>query len=107
MTTDPKIQTDTWRIFLAEDNQGDVWLIQEALRRQSLSVELSHYATVEEAMERLPAETNIEGFDVKTFETPHGLLRSDEFNAVAQTIRPMLDQVRERIHQQAALRNEA
>jgi hypothetical protein len=58
------------------------------------------------AMERLPADTNVKGFDVKTFETPHGLLRSDEFNAVAQTIRPMLDQVRERIQQQTVLRNE-
>jgi CheY-like chemotaxis protein len=50
MTTDAMTQTETWRIFLAEDNQGDVWLIQEALRRQSLSFELNHYTTVEDAI---------------------------------------------------------
>lgn len=59
------------------------------------------------AMERMPDGANIQGFDVQTFDTPHGLLRSDEFNAVALTIRPMLDQVRERIHQQASTQGEA
>lgn len=47
---DATTQTEPWRIFLAEDNQGDVWLIQEALRRQSLSFELNHYTTVEDAI---------------------------------------------------------
>ncbi len=38
------------RIFLAEDNLGDVFLIEEALRRQSLECEIDHYATAEEAI---------------------------------------------------------
>ena len=38
------------RIFLAEDNLGDVFLIEEALRRQSLNFEVEHYATAEEAI---------------------------------------------------------
>jgi two-component system response regulator len=38
------------RIFLAEDNLGDVLLIEEALRRQSLVCEIDHYATAEEAI---------------------------------------------------------
>ena len=39
------------RIFLAEDNLGDVFLIEEALRRQSLDCEIDHYATAEEAIQ--------------------------------------------------------
>jgi two-component system, chemotaxis family, response regulator Rcp1 len=39
------------RIFLAEDNLGDVLLIEEALRRQSLVCEIDHYATAEEAID--------------------------------------------------------
>jgi CheY-like chemotaxis protein len=39
------------RIFLAEDNLADVWLIEEALRRQSLPFELDHYLTAEQAIE--------------------------------------------------------
>jgi chemotaxis family two-component system response regulator Rcp1 len=39
------------RIFLAEDNLGDVFLIEEALRRQSLECEIDHYATAEEAIQ--------------------------------------------------------
>ena len=38
------------RIFLAEDNLGDVFLIEEALRRQSLDCEIEHYATAEDAI---------------------------------------------------------
>lgn len=38
------------RIFLAEDNLGDVLLIEEALRRQSLVCEIDHYATAEDAI---------------------------------------------------------
>src|SRR5690242_1448918 len=38
------------RIFLAEDNLGDVFLIEEALKRQSLVCEIDHYATAEEAI---------------------------------------------------------
>jgi CheY-like chemotaxis protein len=39
------------RIFLAEDNLGDVLLIEEALKRQSLVCEIDHYATAEEAID--------------------------------------------------------
>ena len=38
------------RIFLAEDNLGDVFLIEEALKRQSLVCEIDHYATAEDAI---------------------------------------------------------
>ena len=38
------------RIFLAEDNLGDVFLLEEALRRQSLICELDHYVTAEDAI---------------------------------------------------------
>jgi DNA-binding response OmpR family regulator len=38
------------RIFLAEDNLGDVFLIEEALKRQSLVCEIDHYMTAEEAI---------------------------------------------------------
>ena len=40
------------RIFLAEDNLGDVFLIEEALKRQSLVCEIDHYATAEDAIQR-------------------------------------------------------
>ena len=39
------------RIFLAEDNLGDVFLIEEALRRQSLDCDIDHYATAEDAIQ--------------------------------------------------------
>ena|SRR5690348_14472711 len=39
------------RIFLAEDNLGDVFLIEEALRRQSLVCDIDHYATAEDAIQ--------------------------------------------------------
>jgi two-component system response regulator len=38
------------RIFLAEDNLGDVFLIEEALKRQSLVCDIDHNATAEEAI---------------------------------------------------------
>lgn len=38
------------RIFLAEDNLGDVVLIEEALRRQSLVCEIDHYVNAEDAI---------------------------------------------------------
>jgi CheY-like chemotaxis protein len=41
------------RIFLAEDNMGDVLLIEEAIRRQSLECEIDHYATAEEAIDAI------------------------------------------------------
>lgn len=38
------------RILLAEDNAADVWLIKEALKRQSLDVEIENYTTAEDAI---------------------------------------------------------
>lgn len=43
--------TDQMRIFLAEDNVADVWLIEEALRRRLLAYELDHYLTAEQAID--------------------------------------------------------
>ncbi len=45
------MKADPMRIFLAEDNLADVWLIEEALRRQSLAFELDHYLTAEQAID--------------------------------------------------------
>ena len=45
MNTVPK------RIFLAEDNPADVWLIEEALKRRSIDFQLDHYADAETAIE--------------------------------------------------------
>jgi len=39
------------RIFLAEDNAADVWLIEEAIRRQNIPFEIDNYATAAEAIE--------------------------------------------------------
>src|SRR5580698_8212017 len=39
------------RIFVAEDNNADVWLIEEALRRQSLPFQLDHHLTAAEAID--------------------------------------------------------
>ena len=39
------------RIFLAEDNAADVWLIEEALRRKSIHFEIDNYTTAAEAIE--------------------------------------------------------
>ena len=41
----------TVRILLAEDNNADVWLIEEALRRQSLDFRLDHHPTAAQAIE--------------------------------------------------------
>ena len=56
------------QIFLAEDNNADVWLIEEALKRQSLNYQLHHYST---AMEAIRAVKKC-GFDGE--EIPHLLL---------------------------------
>ncbi len=58
--TDALKEAKIWRIFLAEDNQGDVWLIQEALRRQGIEFELDHHGTVEDAI-RAARECGIAG----------------------------------------------
>jgi two-component system, chemotaxis family, response regulator Rcp1 len=39
------------RIFLAEDNAADVWLIEEALRRKSIHFEIDNYTTAADAIE--------------------------------------------------------
>jgi CheY-like chemotaxis protein len=39
------------RILLAEDNNADVWLIEEALRRQSLAFQLDHHLTAAQAID--------------------------------------------------------
>jgi CheY-like chemotaxis protein len=38
------------RLLLAEDNPADVWLIEEALRRQSIRAEIENCSTAEEAI---------------------------------------------------------
>ena len=38
------------RILIAEDNPADVWLIEEALKRQSMEYEIENYTTAEEAI---------------------------------------------------------
>jgi CheY-like chemotaxis protein len=44
MTTQPV------RLFVAEDNPADVWLIEEALNRSSISFAIENYATAAEAI---------------------------------------------------------
>jgi CheY-like chemotaxis protein len=44
-------QAKSVRILLAEDNKADVWLIEEALRRQSLVFHLDHHLTAAEAID--------------------------------------------------------
>ena len=41
------------RILLVEDNAADVWLIQEALKRQSIDNEIENYTTAEDAINAL------------------------------------------------------
>ena len=41
------------KILLAEDNAADVWLIREALKRQSLNFEIDNYTTAEDAIEAI------------------------------------------------------
>jgi CheY-like chemotaxis protein len=50
MTTNHKGERSV-RILLAEDNNADVWLIEEALRRQSLAFQLDHHLTAADAIE--------------------------------------------------------
>ncbi|HLH42486.1 MAG TPA: response regulator [Bryobacteraceae bacterium] len=39
------------RIFLAEDNAADVWLIEEAIRRQNIPFKIDNYATAADAID--------------------------------------------------------
>ncbi|HBY59931.1 MAG TPA: hypothetical protein DEH78_08910 [Solibacterales bacterium] len=43
------------RVFLVEDNPGDVFLIREALRERKLTFELLHYSDGEEAWRAISA----------------------------------------------------
>jgi CheY-like chemotaxis protein len=45
--------SQTVRILLAEDNAADVWLIKEALKRQSLEHEIENHTTAEDAIEAI------------------------------------------------------
>jgi hypothetical protein len=58
-------------------------------------------------MEQMPTEAIIDGFDVQMFETQQDHLCSDDFNTVARTIRPIKDEVRDPIHQQASAKRES
>jgi len=51
------------RIFLAEDSPADVWLITEALKRQSLEFAVDHYATAEQAI-TAAQNCGLEGFPI-------------------------------------------
>jgi two-component system response regulator len=48
-TAQPK-QARQVRVFLAEDNAADVWLVEEALKRQSIDFCLDVYSTAEDAV---------------------------------------------------------
>jgi two-component system response regulator len=37
-------------VFLTEDNLADVWLVEEALKRQSVEFKIDHYSTAEDAV---------------------------------------------------------
>jgi CheY-like chemotaxis protein len=41
------------RILLAEDNAADVWLIREALKRQSLDYEIENHTTADDAIQAI------------------------------------------------------
>jgi CheY-like chemotaxis protein len=56
------------RIFLAEDNRADVWLIEEALKRQSVAYHLDHHLTAAEAIDAV-RNCGVDGLPV-----PHLLL---------------------------------
>jgi CheY-like chemotaxis protein len=45
------MSTNTIRIFLAEDNAADVWLIEESLRRRSITFEIENFTTAAEGIE--------------------------------------------------------
>jgi len=45
------MSTNTIRIYLAEDNAADVWLIEESLRRRSIVFEIENFTTAAEGIE--------------------------------------------------------
>ena len=53
----------THLIFLVEDNPGDVRLIEESLRAQSIDYRLSHYATADVAVSAI-ARCGVNGVEV-------------------------------------------
>jgi chemotaxis family two-component system response regulator Rcp1 len=64
------------RIFLAEDNMGDVFLIEEALRRQSLTCDIEHYLNAEDAIRAVErcgaADTPIPDLMMLDYNLPRG-----------------------------------
>ena len=82
------------RVFLAEDNLADVWLVEEALKRQSLDYSLQIYSNAEDAIKA--AKTCGYGSDsipdvmLVDFNLPRGDGR-DVLTAAASN--PMLDAV--------------
>jgi CheY-like chemotaxis protein len=82
------------RVFLAEDNLSDVWLVEEALKRQSLDYCLDLYSTAEEAISAAKAcgsaDAEIPDLMLVDFNLPRGDGR-DVLAAAASN--PKLDQV--------------
>jgi chemotaxis family two-component system response regulator Rcp1 len=64
------------QVFLAEDNMADVWLVEEALRRQSLDYHLEHYLTAEDAIVAVKAsgsaDSQIPDLMLVDFNLPRG-----------------------------------
>lgn len=82
------------QVFLAEDNVADVWLVEEALKRQSLDYNLQHYSTAEDAIVAAKAcgsaDSLIPDLMLVDFNLPRGDGR-DVLAAAASN--PMLDDV--------------
>ena len=47
------MSSDPVRIYLAEDNSADVWLVEEALRRHSISFKIENFTTAMSAIEAI------------------------------------------------------
>ena len=65
----------THRIFLVEDNPGDVRLIRESLRAHDLNYELTHFETVDEAVQAVQgytAEADVPDLILLDFNLPRG-----------------------------------
>jgi two-component system, chemotaxis family, response regulator Rcp1 len=70
-----KAMNEVARILIAEDNAADVWLIREALKRQSIPSEIEHYTTAEEAIRaigRCGGEASIPDLILLDYNLPTG-----------------------------------